>query len=61
MIHIHGEGGGVRVTNEVVAILFASRARATSITKGRTDVAGAAIASSSMARARMMIAARART
>ena len=34
IIYINGEGGGVRVIVEIVAILFASRKRATSIIKG---------------------------
>ncbi len=50
IIDIHGEGSGVKVTVEVVAILFASRERATSIRHGRTGVVGAEIASSRNAR-----------
>ena len=62
IIDIHGEGGGVKVNVEVVAILVASRKRATtSIRNGRIGVAGAEIASSRNARARMMRAAPART
>ena len=49
------------VTVEVVVIVFASRRHATTIRKRLTDVVGGAIASSSLARARMMSAARART
>ena len=60
-IDIHGKGGGVKVTVEVVAIFVASRKRATSIRNGRIGVAGAEIASSRNARARMMRTARAKT
>ena len=61
MFHTYGECGGVRVTVKVVAIVSASRERAITMRKGRTGVDGATIASLSLAQARMMSAARART
>ena len=54
IINIYGEGGGVKVIVEVIAILFASRERATSIRQKRTGLAGADIASSSREQTRMI-------
>ena len=60
-IHIYEDGTNVKLIVERVAIISASREQATFISKGRTCVARAVIAFTSMARAAIIRTARAIT